>query len=82
MIFKKSSLNEKLDLKKIELLAKCYMELEFHVIFLWLENVVILNYNKCSKLTLTQKIEEPLRVLLNLLDQIAGKLKKKKKKNS
>ena len=28
--------------------------------FLWLENVVILNYNKYSKLTFTQKIEEPL----------------------
>ena len=28
--------------------------------FLLLENVVIPNYNKCSKLTLTQKIEEPL----------------------
>ena len=28
--------------------------------FLWLENVVIPNYNKCSKLTLIQKIEEPL----------------------
>ena len=26
----------------------------------WLENVVILIYNKCSKLTLIQKIEEPL----------------------
>ena len=28
--------------------------------FLWLENVVIPNYNKCSNLTLTQKIEELL----------------------
>ena len=28
--------------------------------FLLLENVIILNYNKCSKLILTQKIEEPL----------------------
>ena len=28
--------------------------------FLLLENVVIPNYNKHSKLTLTQKIEEPL----------------------
>ena len=28
--------------------------------FLWLENVIILNYNKCSKLTLIQKIKEPL----------------------
>ena len=28
--------------------------------FLWLENVVIPNYNKCSKLTCTQKIEDPL----------------------
>ena len=37
-----------------------------HIIFitplglLWLENVVIPNYNKCTKLILTQKIEEPL----------------------
>ena len=29
-------------------------------IFLLLENVVIQNYNGCSKLTLIQKIEEPL----------------------
>ena len=32
-IFKKSSFNEKLNLMKIKLLAKYYMELEFHVIF-------------------------------------------------
>ena len=31
----------------------------FFFFFGWLENIVILNYNKCSKLTLTQKIEEP-----------------------
>ena len=30
--------------------------------FLLLENVIIQNYNKCSKLTLTQKIEEPLSI--------------------
>ena len=28
--------------------------------FFKLENIVVPNYNKCSKLTLTQKIEEPL----------------------
>ena len=32
----------------------------FILFFLRLENVVIPNYNKCSKLTFTQKIEEPL----------------------
>ena len=31
--FKKLSFNEKLDLMKNELLAKCFMELEFHVFF-------------------------------------------------
>ena len=34
-IFKKSSFNEILDLMKIKLLAKYYMELEFHVIFFY-----------------------------------------------
>ena len=34
--------------------------------FLLLENVVILNFNKCSKLTLTQKIEEPLSTRLSM----------------
>ena len=29
-------------------------------IFLWLKNILISKYNKCSKLTLTNKIEEPL----------------------
>ena len=38
-------------------------EIIFHHIprfFLWLENIVIPKYNKYSKLSLTQKIEEPL----------------------
>ena len=34
-IFKKSCFNEKLDLMKIELLAKCYMKLEFHGFFIF-----------------------------------------------
>ena len=32
----------------------------FYFYFLWLKNIVISNYNKFSKLTLTPKIEEPL----------------------
>ena len=32
----------------------------FFFFFLWLENEVIPNYKKCSKLILTQKIEKPL----------------------
>ena len=36
LIFKKLSFNEKLDLMKIKLLAKCYMELKFYVIFYFL----------------------------------------------
>ena len=38
-------------------------EINFHHtfrFFLWLKNVVIPKYNKCFKLTPTQKIEEPL----------------------
>ena len=39
-----------------------YGEIIFHhttgFFFLRLENVIIPNYNKCSKLTLTQKIKE------------------------
>ena len=30
----------------------------FFFFFLWLENIVNQNYNKCSKLTLTQKLVE------------------------
>ena len=33
--------------------------------FLRLENVIIPNYNKCFKLTLIQKIEEPLNMCVN-----------------
>ena len=39
------------------------VEIIFHhtpMFFLRLENVVTSNYNKCFKLTFTQKIEEPL----------------------
>ena len=37
-----------------------FMESLSHLyVFLWLENVIILKYNKCSKLTLTQKIKKP-----------------------
>ena len=32
--------------------------------FLWLENVAIPNYNKYSKLTLTQKIKKPMSTRL------------------
>ena len=35
--------------------------------FLWLENIVISNYNKCSKLTF-KKIEEPLSMRVRLVN--------------
>ena len=39
----------------------------FFFFFLWLENIVISNYNKYSKLTFTQKIKEPLSTRSSIL---------------
>ena len=44
-IFKKLSFNEKLNLAKIELLEKNYMELEFHVGFLFIYFLSVIAYD-------------------------------------
>jgi len=36
-----------------------------------LENIVILNYNKCSKLILTQKIKEPLSTRVSARSEVS-----------
>ena len=41
----------------------------FFYFFLWLENVVIPNYNKYFKLTLTQKIKEPLSTCMSMCSE-------------